>query len=379
MRSNIFPQIPIFLPLLHLWSLSVKSNSTFFGRFSFLSCRKIRITPHFSMSGPSVGFVCRGFLIFRLDRSAGFYFTPFRVYQFGLGALVFCIERRWLVSVFFQRAMQVSGLALCAIAVVALGPISRFIGLASGVGAAFIIYGGCRGAFFAPLANPIAGYLGRISYSLYLVHWPITVFASYIYGNQAFGYAGLFVQVALMLTLAAFMYHFVERPFLRKRDPSHKTPTIVVPVVVASVLIAISVTVLLEAAGTGDSIACSELSMSLRLLALLPARGKSVCSFGVSSSSPDALLIGDSYAQHYIAGIDRIAKDLELRVDEHIQHGCLVLSGLLRIGYPDERCRTGRDRILTLLKQGNTPVIISEAWMGYLDGSVGDDSARRSM
>jgi len=59
------------------------------------------------------------------------------------------------------------------------------------------------------LANPVVRYVGRISFSLYLWHWPILVF-----GRHALGDAPLLplALIALALVLASLTYHFVEQP-----------------------------------------------------------------------------------------------------------------------------------------------------------------------
>lgn len=63
-------------------------------------------------------------------------------------------------------------------------------------------------------------YLGKISYSLYLWHWPIIVYAYYItpYPNHLF-------ILALTLTMAMISYHFVEQPF-RSASKLPRMPTI---------------------------------------------------------------------------------------------------------------------------------------------------------
>jgi peptidoglycan/LPS O-acetylase OafA/YrhL len=42
------------------------------------------------------------------------------------------------------------------------------------IGATFLVFGLCKSSvLFAPLSTPLAKYLGRISYMLYLVHFPL--------------------------------------------------------------------------------------------------------------------------------------------------------------------------------------------------------------
>jgi hypothetical protein len=65
------------------------------------------------------------------------------------------------------------------------------------------------------LATSPIRYVGKISYSLYLWHWPCIVLGATLpYGTTPLGKAGL---VAVAGLLSAASYHFVEQPFRRRR------------------------------------------------------------------------------------------------------------------------------------------------------------------
>jgi len=59
-----------------------------------------------------------------------------------------------------------------------------------------------------------ATYIGRISYPLYLVHWPVNVFAAAALG-VGYGWGWRFAMLALSMALAALIYHGVEGPMRR--------------------------------------------------------------------------------------------------------------------------------------------------------------------
>ena len=80
------------------------------------------------------------------------------------------------------------------------------------LGAALLIYAGTARYLGWVLRNPIAVLLGKISYSLYLVHWPIVVFYRY-YRTHMLGSAEQIVLAAAAIVVAALMYRFVETPF----------------------------------------------------------------------------------------------------------------------------------------------------------------------
>ncbi|GAB3083229.1 SGNH hydrolase domain-containing protein [Nocardioides zeae] len=63
--------------------------------------------------------------------------------------------------------------------------------------------------FLLPLTNPVAGYVGDISYSLYLWHFPVAILGVVVLGDAPVVLAGLGV---VMLLLAVHSYHLVEEP-----------------------------------------------------------------------------------------------------------------------------------------------------------------------
>jgi len=54
-------------------------------------------------------------------------------------------------------------------------------------------------------------YVGRISYPLYLVHWPITIFASEMLGER-YQLAWRTVMLLASVAIASAIYHLIERP-----------------------------------------------------------------------------------------------------------------------------------------------------------------------
>ena len=69
---------------------------------------------------------------------------------------------------------------------------------------------GHKARYLVPLTNPVAGYLGNISYSLYLWHFPAIILLSALWPlDGPLAYANV---LAVILTLSVWSYHFVETP-----------------------------------------------------------------------------------------------------------------------------------------------------------------------
>ncbi|MCU1437651.1 MAG: acyltransferase, partial [Naasia sp.] len=83
---------------------------------------------------------------------------------------------------------------------------------------------GGRQRYLWPLTNPVARYLGDISYSLYLWHFPVIILLAAVLPRDGVYYA---LVPIVVLILAAGSYAFVEDPLRRSRwlDPRPGTGT----------------------------------------------------------------------------------------------------------------------------------------------------------
>jgi peptidoglycan/LPS O-acetylase OafA/YrhL len=149
--------------------------------------------------------------------SALFFLTPFRVYEFVVGAMGVWLVRLMPTHRLLNEAAMVLGLALIAVTVIALPPDvpwPSWWALIPCTGALLVIL--APGASFAGavVTNKISVGIGLISYSLYLVHWPLIVFYRAITFQEPgpLAAAGL---VVMSIALAALSYRYVEQPARR--------------------------------------------------------------------------------------------------------------------------------------------------------------------
>ena len=164
-----------------------------------------------------------------LTHPARAYFSTFaRAWELGLGALLAIAEpalRRlperlrpglaWLgligvlASLFLITGRSTFPAPWAALPVVGTGLV-----LAAGTGA--------RRRGLLVLANPVARYLGDISYSLYLWHFPVVVVLAALVPRS--GLAGDALLLGLIFALAVLSYHLVENPVRRSSwlEPSRR-------------------------------------------------------------------------------------------------------------------------------------------------------------
>ena len=184
-----------------------------------------------------------------IDAPWAFFSLPGRAWQLALGGLLAVGAQRvarlpWQVTSLAGWA----GLAAVIASVVLISPDMPYPGLIAlvpSLGAAGLILSGRgRMSVGALLAIRPLRFLGRISFSLYLVHWPILVLPAAVlpFGEEL----PLTTRALLALAsvgVAVLSYKFIEQPFHRgwlSRRPSAATLSGAAAGIVAVVLIAVT-------------------------------------------------------------------------------------------------------------------------------------------
>jgi len=146
----------------------------------------------------------------RTAPSAVFYLTPFRVYSLGAGALLALAgapHRQWWTS--SASAIGVGLLILQGTQV--QGESSLLLtGVAATFATGLCILGSDSRFANAILAAPALVWLGRRSYSIYLVHWPLMVFWRLEFGRGST--VDRAEVIALSVVGGALMWSLVEQP-----------------------------------------------------------------------------------------------------------------------------------------------------------------------
>lgn len=150
---------------------------------------------------------------------ATFYLFPTRAWELLMGALVLLLTYKCARSKYFNELIGLLGAGLILIAVTCYRGdfhIPGYYALLPTVGAACLLFSGQDHATIISKAlswTPVA-YIGQISYSLYLVHWPLNIFAGHLIKNYSPEWR--VAMFALSIVLAAVVYHAVEDPIRRK-------------------------------------------------------------------------------------------------------------------------------------------------------------------
>lgn len=209
------------MPLVHTWSLAVEEQFyVFLPVFLVLAHRYFPRKIRFSVMLIAVlSFAMSAVGAFR-DPTATFYLPHTRAWELMLGVLI-SLEAFPTISQPWRRNLAAGGgLGLICLAVFAYSPATPFPGvaaLAPCAGAALIIAAGRSGTSLVGriLSLKPMVFIGLISYSLYLWHWPMIVFQ----GMESSPVSGVSVRMAKLITIgvsivvATLSWKFVESPF----------------------------------------------------------------------------------------------------------------------------------------------------------------------
>ncbi len=365
-------------PLQNLWSLSVEEQFyvIYPTLFLFLAGLRGRLSLRARLAIGLVAIIA-GSLFFSIidtaNNATSAYFSPLtRAWELALGALV-AVGTPWLLKVPARWAAMATWLGLGAVVVASVfftsaTPYPGSAVMVPVVGAALIIAGGMRESRFGAEAilrlAPLRG-LGKISYSLYLWHWPILIIAAEYAGKQSLSVPQNLGWVLVALVASVLTYFLVEnpirhaRPLLRAGGASVGLGAVLIATTVG--VIALQTTLNAPAGGVsavGGTTATSGASniastqVVLRLVAasnriqkiptnLIPPFAQVVnedasvigfpstnsgcwptpsqttvpaCTFGDRTGADTMVLYGDSHAAMWFAALDEIAKRAHWRL-----------------------------------------------------------------
>ena len=157
-----------------------------------------------------------------------FYLIPFRFFEFLFGSLIFFLPEKKFNQKIKQLFFLV-GLGLIFYSLYLVSPDHKYQSLLitiSLIGSSLIIYFKDASHINKILNNKIAIFVGLISYSLYLVHWPIISYFKYILVNEISLIMKLIILI-LSILISFLIYKFIEIPFRNKKFSLRLVPLFV--------------------------------------------------------------------------------------------------------------------------------------------------------
>ncbi|MFO1393252.1 MAG: acyltransferase family protein [Steroidobacteraceae bacterium] len=250
---------PISYPLLHTWSLAVEEQ--FYILFPLLLVIVRRLFPAGLRPAVIVIFfasLVASVIVVHDDRATAFYMPYTRAWELLLGTILSLGLFPRLQSAWQRNVATLTGIGLISFSMLSYTEQTLFPGvtaLAPCVGTALIIGAGESGSSFIGRIlswRPVV-FVGLISYSVYLWHWPVIVFQQMgaFVGTSAIPSSfvaellpkhrlDMIVEVVLALALGILSWRFVESPFRKGRLRMSRRPLFALAGVVMLILIGFS-------------------------------------------------------------------------------------------------------------------------------------------
>lgn len=223
-QSGYFDPAAQLNPLLHTWSLSVEEQ--FYIGFPILMLlieryARRQIVPLLVLVAAISFALC---LFFQpLRPTATFYLSPFRAWELLLGALLAVRAAPPITSRVAREVVSGAALMMLVASLLLLKEGPKFPGWEAAfpvVATAALLHSGASGDSLVRriLALRPMVLVGLISYSLYLWHWPLLVYARYLNDTDELPGGAGYLMLALALLAGWASYRWVETPFRRPRS-----------------------------------------------------------------------------------------------------------------------------------------------------------------
>ncbi len=378
-------------PLLHLWSLSVEEQFYIFLPVCLLLLRKYcRRSFAYWLFGPAVVSFALNLLICGLSSKVAFYLSPTRAWEFFAGGL---LSLPLVHTTSITKFLAWLGVIAISVSVLFFDDSIAYPGvyaLLPVTGTAMIIYGisDDRSLVKSILSWKPLVFTGRISYSVYMWHWPLLVFANMLVVHTMSDVQNILFLLFLII-ISTLSYYFIEQPFRNKQ--LLKNGTLFATACIVSLLILGGIGVFIKK-GNGlpgrfsenKLIAEAEKDPFVQSKKMTDKDDwtKQYYSLGDTNSTASFVLWGDSYARAFSYGVDSLTKCL------HSSGYCITFSSTpplfgINIKGQEFSLAKSTNQALEFIKKHTEvrSVILAGRWSNYYNDKyiqlVADKAAKR--
>ena len=374
-------------PLLHTWSLAVEEQYYFIWPLLLAAAYRYfgkKIALYVSIA------LCIAATVFsqwgtEVTIGAAYYLLPTRFFELLVGS---CLALMWSqlpkANQITNHILSIVGLLLIIVSALVLTEHHSFPGynaLYPVIGTALIIYAssGIVNKFLS--LKPMV-FSGNISYSLYLWHWPILVFARYT--SVDFTLVNQISFIILTYILAILSWRYIEQPFRNFRADSFKavaTKLYIVPSSILIVLIGLGVFFDGYKNRFPSKIVAMEHALHThtsksRIACHSPYRNsknspESECIFGnktTDKQQANVFVFGDSHANHMVPFIQTLTEDANLLGQDYTLDRCLPIFDL-KWGstiHLAEKCKSRNMLAENHIQENSFDfVIMAASWPGF--------------
>jgi peptidoglycan/LPS O-acetylase OafA/YrhL len=410
-------------PFQHYWSLSAEEQfylawPLIIALLAWLGAKagksKVIGRVALALAALTIGSLVYSIVLTDADPKVAYFSTFTRVWEFGLGALLAFVPNSKSLSNNVRNLAALIGLATIAVTAFDFSsqlPFPSFWAAVPVLGAAAVIWAKVEQGKLQKIFEfkPIQ-FLGDISYSTYLWHWPIIILVP-MATHSGLTTVQKVLIVLFTLGIAALTRKLVEKPFLRLSDagPTSNRKTFIFAAIAGTLIVVITAAGFVvsqrrlidriselenqplssacfgasarqpdgslctskngKAAITPDPSLAVEDTPSLGYPNCKSTRREQsnldICPLGYQSGAVSVLLVGDSHAAQYRSSVDLAAQALGLRAESIVKGGCAFsLQSRVNDSVLTNSCKQWVANVLNRIRQKHYDLVITSSLAG---------------
>ncbi|MCO4799660.1 MAG: acyltransferase, partial [Colwelliaceae bacterium] len=340
------------------------------------------------------------YILTKYNQKIAYYLVVSRAFEFLVGAilafLILNYRQKLNVNLLVNHVLTFASLILLVLSAIIIDekvPFPSLVALVPCLATALLIFTGLdnRSVTYKILGSPLLVFVGKISYSLYLWHWPLVAYCKYV--GVEFTYV-VQLSIAISSVVLAFLsWKYIEQPVRHIKGQNitkFALALYVFPFVLVTVFYYIGKNYEFFPKRFDSTIIEMEASIKSK-----PEYGRenchtsnveittnSKCFLGdITASKVDVILWGDSHANHFVGLMDELGKHSSIKIQDITMGNCPPLIDIY-VNLPKSRnnCIEKNNNVLSFI-QASKPkyVFIAASWGGYSEGTFTDYPSQKSI
>jgi peptidoglycan/LPS O-acetylase OafA/YrhL len=377
--ANYFAANSDQIPLLHIWSLAVEEQFYLVFPFILIILNKRHSDPTKTFLIILIASLAICIWASHHAPSKNFYWLPPRAWEFMFGAIAFTLEKKLNLTKPLNQVVSFLGLMLIFYGIFEINDQMPF----PGIYALIPVMGTFLLITFAKPESIITNilsispirFIGKISYSLYLWHFPVLVFSNFLHLRYATTINPIFL-ILTTLILSILSYLYIENPFRSQKYSNNKTVIALTGAFLILMLLGYSLkhfTSFYKKYNVQQIEFLEKISQKSQVPGFDECNIRSIekpCSINSNSNNSQAVLVGDSHAFTIFHSLGQELQKKNIGLTLQLKGNCPPLITDDK-HYLSNKCLAREKEVFQkiLNDQDIETIIIFARWNWYMEGT----------